>query len=338
MSINQTTLQYTLLLTLVFFGFNVVQARAADVRVDPILIDEAVSARDVVIKNVTITNLTDHRLQVFATVNEVEVGTTGEIKQFVTPVMTDQTNTVTSWIEVTRGMLEIDPQETETVPITLRINTNAKAGTYHAFVGFVSGPDRPTAEAVALRGDANGTIVKIALVDKRNELLRISSFLMSRFVFLATQHEVTVEVENSGDTPLTPKGEIIFYNSRGEEVSSVRVNEAGVSITPGETRSLSAQIPFYDKLGRFKANVKLDYGEIKKSTVFDTSQFFMIPLYLVIAIGLAIAVISLLLTYLLRRAFYDELHEEDDGAEVPLYIRNDRDHEVKDHDIHIQKN
>lgn len=338
MSIHWKTLQYPALLTLAFFCLNAASVQAADVRVDPILIDEAVSARDVVIKNVTITNLTDHRLQVFATVNEVEVGTTGEIKQFVTPVMTDQSNTVTSWIEVTRGMLEIDAHATATVPITLRINPNAKPGIYHAYVGFVSGPDRPAAEAVALRGDANGTIVKIAIADKRNELLRISSFLISRFVFLATQHDVIVEIENNGDTALTPKGEIIFYNSRGEEVASSKVNQEGVSIPPKETRSLSATIPFYDKLGRFKANVKIDYGEVKKATIFDTGQFFMLPLYVVIAIVLAIILSSCLLTYLLRRAFYDELHEEDEGSEVPLYIRNDRDHEVKDHDIHIQKN
>lgn len=329
---------FTVAITAAFFFASAASVFATDLRVDPILIDESAAARDVITKDITISNLVDHRLEIFATVNEVEVGTTGEIKQFITPSMTDQTNTVTSWLEISRGMIELDSHSTTSLPLTLRINPYAKPGVYHAFIGFVSAENRPQAEAVALRGDANGTIVKITIADKKNELLRISLFSMNRFIFLASQHEVTVEVENRGDTSATPKGEIIFYNSRGEEVTSAKVNEEGVSIPPGQTRSLSANVPFFDKLGRFKANVKLDYGEVKKSTIADTSQFFMVPLYIVVATCIAIVIISLLVTYLLRRAFHDELHEEDAGNEVPLYIRNDRSHEVKDHDIHIQKN
>jgi flagellar biosynthesis/type III secretory pathway M-ring protein FliF/YscJ len=91
-------------------------------------------------------------------------------------------------------------------------------------------------------------------------------------------------------------------------------------------------------LGRFKANVKIAYGEGKQqASLFDTEQFFMVPFKIVILLLIAIIVFSLLITYLLRRAFYDEQHEEDDDS-LPLYIRNDREHETKDHDIHLTKN
>ena len=63
----------------------------------------------------------------------------------------------------------------------------------------------------------------------------------------------------------------------------------------------------------------------------------MVPLPVLIGLLLAIVLFSLLVTYLLRRAFYDELHEDDDGNTLPLYVRKDREHTIKDHDIHLTK-
>lgn len=313
-------------------------ALAADFLIQPLLIDEDAQARDVIIKTITITNQANHRLVYFATVNGIEMDTSGKIKEFISPSMTDQTSTVASWLEINRGRQEIDPGATTSIPLTIRIHPFAKPGVYYAFVGVVSADNQPEAQAKVLRGDGDGTIVKITIKDKKSDLLRISNFLVNRFIFLSSHRNIQIEVENNGDAPSVPKGEVIFYNSRGEEVSSVKVNEEGITVPPGESRELQAGIPFTDKLGRFKANLRLDYGATQKVTIFDTAQFFMIPLKLMIVLIIAIILFSLMVTYLLRRAFYDELHDEDGGKEVPLYVRNDREHEIKDHDIHIQKN
>jgi hypothetical protein len=313
-------------------------AQAANLLINPPLIDHEMSARDIITKNVVLTNHASYRVVIFATVNEISVNTNGEIKEFITPSMTDQTSTVTSWIEVTRARLEIDPGATTTIPVTIRVNPNAKPGTYYAFVGFNEASNQPEAEAAVRHGDGNGTVVKVTIRDKKNDLLRISNFLVDRIIFLKNNRDITIEVQNNGDADSAPVGEVIFYNSRGEEVSSAKVNEAGTVIPQGETRTLTVQIPFYDKLGRFKANVKLDYGVNQKASIFDTTQFFMIPLKIMIALVFLAVLLSFLATHLLRRAFYDELHDEDDGKAVALFVRNDREHEIKDHDIHITKN
>ena len=313
-------------------------ALAADFLIKPLLIDEDAQARDVIAKDITITNLADHRLVFFVTVNGIEMDTSGKIKEFVSPSMTDQTSTVASWLEVTRGRQEIDSGASTTIPLTVRVHPFAKPGVYYAFVGVISADNQPDAQAKVLRGDGDGTIVKITIKDKKSDLLRISTFLIDRFIFLSNHRDIQIEVQNNGDADSVPKGEVIFYNSRGEEVSSVKVNEGGITVPPGETRALQSEIPFSDKLGRFKANIKLDYGTTQKVSIFDTTQFFMIPVKLMILLVIAIVLFSLLVTYLLRRAFYDELHDEDGGKDVPLYVRSDREHEIKDHDIHIQKN
>jgi hypothetical protein len=251
--------------------------------------------------------------------------------------MTDRTNTITSWIEIGRGRIELLPKETKVVPLTIRMHPQTLPGTYHAFIGFVPEKKRPNAEQIALQGNAEGLILKIALEESRSELLRISSFQTSRIIVKENQRTLEIEVENSGELDATPIGEIIFYNGRGEEVASTLVNEAGVVVAAGSRTTLTETIPFGDELGRFKANVTLKYGPDAKSTSFDTVQFFMLPLKVAIALALAILVFSLFITYLLRRVFRDELQEDEDGKDIPLYIRNDREHIDKDHDIHVSK-
>lgn len=311
--------------------------RASEITVQPLLLDLELESREVVTHDITLTNDSDSKITVYATVNEIAIDGSGDIKEFISPVMTDRTNTITSWIEITRARIELLPKETKAVPLTIRMHPQTVPGTYHAFIGFVPDKKRPDAEVTALQGNAEGLILKIALAEVRNELLRISTFQASRFIVKNSQRTVEIEVENNGEVDSIPTGEIIFYNSRGEEVASVPANDAGVSVPAGGQATLVANVPFFDELGRFKANVTLQYGTNGKSTTFDTLQFFMIPLKLAVAIALVIVLFSGFITYLLRRVFRDELHEDEDGKEIPLYIRNDREHVDKDHDIHVSK-
>jgi len=330
---------HTFIPLLTVFGlFFATHVYAADFTVSPLLIELEMMPRDSVTKPILVTNQTDHILRVFATVNEVALGTTGEIKEFVTPSMTDESSTVTSWTSIKRSDIFIPPHSSSSIPLTIQINPAAKPGTYTEFIGFVSAEDRPTAEAVAMRGGASGVMMKVTVGKKTNQLMRISGFFASKFIFKDSQRSMQVEVENRGDTEAAPMGEIIFYNSRGEEVASAKVNEARMTVAPGKAQTFDVAVPFLDKLGRFKANVRLDYGEGEhKTAIFDTTMFFMVPLSVLIAVGVVIVVLSLLLTYLLSRAFYNETHDDSDDN-LPLYIRSDREHETKDHDIHIQKN
>lgn len=310
---------------------------ASEISVQPLLIDLELESRDVVTRDITLTNDSDAKLSVYATVNEIAIDGTGEIKEFITPVMTDRTDTITSWIEITRGRIELMPGEVKTVPLTVRMHPQTQSGIYHAFIGFVPEKKRPNAEEIALQGNAEGLILKIALEESKNELLRISSFQTSRFIVKESQRMLEIEVENNGETESTPTGEVIFYNGRGEEVASVLVNEEGVSVPAKGKTTLYAKIPLSNEIGRYKANVTLKYGVNAKNSSFDTLQFFIIPLKLAIALGLAILFFSFFITYLLRRVFRDELHEHEDGKDIPLYIRNDREHVDKDHDIHVTK-
>lgn len=305
----------------------------AAVSVRPFLLEEVVEPRSIVTKEIQLTNQLNRKITVYATVNEIALGIDGDIKEFIAPVMTDRTNTVTSWIEIGRGRIEINPGETVTVPATIRVHPLAQPGDYYAFIGFFATNKRFEAEAAALRGDASGTIVKVSIADTTNESLRIKGFYIDRLVVRPDSEMVVIEVENLGDVPLTPAGEIVFYSANGAELTAVPINtEKTTSVDPNTIATLTVPLPSGTSVGRVKANAILEYGK-QRATLYDSTYFYMVPLpYLLIALG-ALGALTILLIIVLYRSHRDEY--DSDGDEVPLYVKNGHDGAAKDHDITI---
>jgi hypothetical protein len=318
-------------------GLSPIVASASTLLVDPIIIDIDAAARDTITKDIKVINTTSQKLVVFATVNEVAVGSTGEIKEFITPVMTDRQNTVTSWLEITRGRIEIEPGASTTIPLTIRIHPQADAGDYYAFIGFVSASKRHEAEAAVRRGGVSGTVAKISIKEQKNTLLKLQSFLIDRLIFKDKDKIADFTFQNNGEEATTPTGEVVFYDSLGKEVGSTPINIEGVSLEPGETKVLSAVIPLEGGIGRFKANANVKYGDSQQASLFDTTQFFMVPFHYLIAALFVIIFLSIAITLLLHRVLHRaRASMGEDGHELPLYVRNDREHNIKDHDINLK--
>jgi hypothetical protein len=321
-------------LSIIFLLAPLTEVLGANLSVRPFLIDETIEPRQYLQKDVTITNETNNRLNVYATVNEITVDTDGEIKEFVSPIMTDRTNTVTSWVEITRGRIEIEPGETATVPLGFRVHPSAKPGQYHVFIGFGAASKRFQAEAAALSGELNGVIVQLTIEDKSTEYLRIAGFLVDRFVTSDDDKQVQIQLENLGDVSATPEGEIVFFNSTGEELEAIPFNTEQITIPPGETVIITSEIPFGNELGRFKANLSLQYGSKQKASLYDTAQFFMMPLHIILLMLLVAILLALIIFLMLYRAL-SYRDEQEEGAVLPLFVRDGHGAEPKDHDIDL---
>jgi hypothetical protein len=326
----------TVLSIIVLIGLFPSLSLASEITIRPFLIDKTLTARETSTDTITIKNDYDYRKAVlYATVNEITLDNTGEIKEFISPVMTDRTNTVTSWIEITRGRIEVMPDESIEVPITVRVHPFAEPGEYQVFIGLVEAPNRPAAEAIAMKGDADGVIVKITIADERKDSMRISSFIIDRFITSDDHRSINIEVENNGDMASVPVGEVIFYDSRGIEINSVIVNENNSVVAPGEKVTFTSRVPLESDLGRFKANVSLHYGDKQLASLADTTFFYMMPIPLLVALFGGILVVALLVSLLFRRVFIT--HEEEDHVDaVTMYVREGDGAEPKDHDINLK--
>jgi len=309
---------------------------ANEVTVRPFLIDETVGPRDVIEETVVLNNEGNSLRYIYATVNEISVDQEGEIKQFVSPVMTDRTNTITSWIEVTRGRIELAPKERKEIPLTIRINPFVKPGEYHAFVGFGHASNRNKAESNAMNGDVDGVILKITVGDSRTEGLRLSSFSIDRFITNDEGRNIEIILENTGEITDSPKGEIIFYDSRGAEVDAVDFNTEGVQIAPGEVKTIITSLPIDKGIGRFKANLSLNYGINQKASLFDSTSFYLMPINFLIIIFAIVLFGALFISFLFRRAFLVDDHNDEDGEHVTMYVKEGHEANPKDHDIDLK--
>lgn len=314
---------------------------AANFTVTPMLIDVEAEARDAFTKEITVASTHSTHQRLYASVHEITLGENSEIKSFVPASMSDRSVAVTSWIEVTRSRIDLQPGESATLPLTIRVNHDTPAGLYHAYIGFAQGRNRDEAEAKVLAGEGTGLIIRIAVGGKQEEFLRLVSFSTNRFSLSPGDGLATYTLENTGDVPLTPEGDIIIYDSRGHELTSLTLNDEGeaVVIAPGEKREFTEAIPFIERLGKHKAYLNIEYGTENRAAVYDTNFYFSIPWYYLLIIGLLLLTALVSLILLARRNSGREEYEEPDAHDVPLFVGRNREHNQYEHDINLkQKN
>ena len=323
-----------LLITLLFVPS---LSHAQTYSVTPPVIEHKVKPRDMLEDSIKITNTGTVPVKIFPSVHPITLGEDGSIKTFESPVMTDQTRNVTSWIAVSRARLELQPGESAKIPVTLTINPNAVQGDYYAFIGFGSGDKRDEAENAVMAGRAPGVTMRISMADVRSEYLRLHSFSVDRYITTGDTIPVQYELENIGDLPTTPQGEIIVYDVRGREVASIPVNSEKQSLKAGETVAFTGEVSKSGMYGRHKAFLDVEYGELQRANLYDTTFFTVVPLKTILVLFGILLAGSLFLTliYIYRGRQPVDHH---DNETLPMYVRNGVHSDLKDHDINLKQN
>ncbi len=312
---------------------------AANFSVSPLMIDLEAEVRDTFTREITITSNHSVHQRLYASVHEITLGDKGEIKSFVPASMSDRSTSVTSWIEISRSRIDLQPDQATTTPLTIRVNHNTPAGLYHAYIGFAPGSNRDEAETAILAGNGTGVIVRIVVGGTQEEFLRLVAFTTDRFSILPGDGLITYTLENSGDVPLSPSGDIIIYDSRGHELANVTVNndENPTIIAPGEKREFTSSVPFIERFGRLKAYLSVEYGSENRAALYDTNFYYSIPWYylLIITFLLLTMVVSLIL--LTRKIKNNDLYDNVDATPLPVFFGRVREHNQYEHDIDLKK-
>jgi len=306
--------------------------------VTPKVIDKEVKPRDIFAETVIIENFATHKLSIFPTVNAVAVDDGGGIIEFTSPSMSDNTKTVTSWIEIARNNVELLPGETLKLPLTIKIHPEAKPGVYHAFIGFGAGTTAVEAHQVVKQGAAPGIVVTLSVDQERSEFLKLGRFIVDKFVTNSDNSAITYTLSNPGEAAVIPTGEIIISNTKGEEVASVIVNPNAEPLPPGAETTYKAAVPTDGHLGKYKALLSVDYGTAQIASVYDTAYFYIVPWQQLLVLFGSILLVAVVLTILIHRRYRDDIDDDDEhgAAYVPLRVREQISPE-KDHDINLKK-
>lgn len=309
---------------------------ASSYTVSPLVIDENLEARDIITKTITITNTGTQPATVFPSVNNISLDGGGTIQEFIPPVMSDRTSSLSSWIEISRAGINLMLNDTKTVDLTLRINPAPKPGIYHALIGFGNGRNRDEAEAMVKNGQAPGVIITVTIEDKKVEMVKMSRFYIDKFVTGPGNQALTYSLDNPGDIVIAPRGEVIFYNNRGVEVGTLTINPEQQMISPGETHEFTAEVPTQGLFGKYKALLNVEYGTTQKASLQDTTYFYVFPLKISLIVFTFMLIMIIILALFIHRRYYgDDVHEVDADS-LMVHIR-DSVSPSRDHDIDLKK-
>jgi hypothetical protein len=302
--------------------------------VAPLVIDIEAEARDIITRQITVTNTGTQPLTVYPSVNNISLDEGGTIEKFLPPVMSDRTASLASWIEIRRGGIKVSVGESVTVDMTLRVNPTPVSGEYHALISFGNGNNADIAAEQVKLGRAPGVIITVTIDDKRQEFLKLSRFIVDRFITKGGNQAAKYTITNPGDEPLVPTGEIIFYDSKGREIASLEVNDQLEQIAPKEEKEFIAEVPSNGLFGKYKAFLNVEYGS-QLASVQDTAFFYVFPLKTVLILfGIIATIVIILSLYIHKRYLADSF--DDDSDFVPLHVRVIQS-EPKEHDIDLKQ-
>lgn len=218
-------------------------------------------------------------------------------------------DSLAQWIEISRASTELLPGETKEIPVRILVNLRARTGDYHAMISFAPGASRTEALDRLARGQGVDVLVNADITETVNEVLQLNRFAANKSLLFGASAVLALEVENIGDQPLVPVGEIHVTDKRGREVAVLPVNESQDAISPNEVRTFT--VPWdAGKMGRYKAFLELKYGS-SRAMITDAAFVTLVP------IRVAIAVLLLVLAFILWRQFrrndeYEYEYEDDE--------------------------
>ena len=302
--------------------------------VSPLVIDIEAEARDILTRTIIVTNTGDQPITVFPTVNNISTAPGGTIEAFSPPSESDRTSSLASWIEISRLGVDVKQGESRQFPVTFRINPSPVPGTYHTLIAFGVGRNRDEAEAQVKRSEAPGTIINMTIGESNVEFLKLARFVVSRFVTRAGNEAAVYTFRNPGDETVVPKGDIIIYDSTGEEVGAIPVNEERVAIAPGEEHTFVESVPAAGMFGKYKAFLSVEYGEKNRALVQDTSFYYVVPLQALLIIFVVLALLVGGGAWHIHRKYFDD-DTIDDSERLHLHVK-DSTSSPRDHDVNLK--
>jgi len=271
-------------------------ACAADLSASPMIIDGKGKPRDILSYTIVLRNESKRLLTIYPWVTNFTASSGTEPMPDSTSA--DLSTSLANWIEVTRGVISLEPGESKEVPVLIQINLAAIPGERHALIKFAHGTNRIEAES-----NADGTLtipVNIEVVDDARESLQLGRFAPTKRWFTGEEATFNVALDNTGNRGIVPRGKIRIYDRRGAEVASLDANQDGERLEPSTHALLSAVWNADGEFGRYKAFLDLSYGENGLATLQDTVFFWIIPWPKVVGLFLSIMVVSVIITLLLQ--------------------------------------
>lgn len=202
-----------------------------------------------------------------------------------------------SWVMAVPS-LTLKPKQVQTLPIQIKVPSNAAPGGYFGVIRFTGTPPELESTGVSLSASL-GALIFIQVEGESQEKLSIQELFIDKDgargpIFEGTPLTFVVRAKNEGNTHQQPMGGLEIKDMFGNKVAYAPINQPPRNILPGTIRKFESQLgesTLGNKklFGLYTAELTLTYGD-NKQTVTQKIQFWVIPWKLIL-IGIGILVV-----------------------------------------------
>ncbi len=305
MIIKNTTKRrvYLLLISLFCFCWIIASpafAQDTGVALTPAIFDEVGGARQMIDREIVIKNNSSAKKELYVVISDLD--TSDKAKSGM----------LSSWLEISRGVISLNPGEEKTLPLKVAINANALPGQYHAQLNFVPGANRWDAEAKK-EVNQNRVIVNLRVDERVVERVNNVFFKTDKLINIEGKINFLFHLKNIGNGPQAPVGSILIYNRNGEEVSSVPINGSAASLAAGKDADFLATWKSENKIGKYKAKMELVYGRESDKQISDICYFWLLPKWFIYLVLVVVGLLLVTLLYLFIKIRKQSVHFDDDA-------------------------
>lgn len=183
------------------------------------------------------------------------------------------------WMSFSTAPITVKPGETGTVELTIATPRDATPGSHFAGFFFSDKPIEANFEGATVGMDL-GSVIHMLVPGEVDARAQIRSFSTAKGIYTEPHVELSVGVENQGNTLVRPTGVIAITNMFGRTVANLNVNDAGAAIFPKTTREWSAAFDSKEVLfGKFTASVALSVDLVDGAhTLTRNVEFWVLPM------------------------------------------------------------
>lgn len=275
---------------------------ASGVGLKPSLIEEGADPGEQLLKDITITNLSDQENTYYLLKKDIVTVAEGGRPVYADPGREKTGFELTEWLDLEFDEVTLLPGEAKLVKVAINVPEDATPGSHFGGI-FISMQPPRLRNVGASVGYEVANIVSIRISGDVTESALIRSFKTNKFVYGETNVQFTADIENKGNVLIRPTGIIDVYNMVGAKVVSMDVNDSEAGIFPYTKRDFS--LTWKDQnigFGRYQAEIAMSYGDDRRATIVSTVSFWILPMN-IITPALIILGVLLLTSYIAVRMY-----------------------------------
>lgn len=288
-------------------NFALAQSPTLTLSISPSLFDMSVNPGQEWRSSLRVINVNDYDLTVYVdVVNFLPQGESGD-GRFV-PINPEESkgSTLAEWFIINREPIVIPREQTYEIPLAVRVPSDAAPGGHFAAILVGTKPIAPEAGQAQVQTSQMITSLFFARVaGDIQEIGLIREFTTESSWLSKPEATFDLRFENKGNVHLQPQGDIRITNMWGQERGVIPINQSTQfgNVLPESIRKFTfawkGEWSISD-IGRYTAEVTLAYGTNERQFATAKTNFWVIPIKLLLGILFGLLIFGATVTWLVR--------------------------------------